>query len=381
MKAPVTLTIDSLADLLSAKTGAEKDVCIQFIREYFNVITEGVAAGGTVSARNLGTFHATSRDVTFGPDDVFTGIVNAPFAAFPPIPLLDDEDIEHEVVAEEEYPEQEQEPVTVADTEPEPESIPETEPDMVIVPDEPLPEPEPATESEPVVNEPVAEPVIIPQPQPAPEPEPEPDYEEQPEPEAEPEPTFAEKRREARKRPTRCRMYVMMGIMFVVGLLTGLTLGYLWYHKINAFFSAPIGSMEKNPVVVMTDTIPVPVETKTVAVADTILLSDSIQEPAAKVEKTDTVAAKTKPRQPRYDVVDKRTYLATLARRYYGCADYWVYIYEANKARKNLRHPDRIAPGTKLLIPYTDELPLTGNDSADVLAAKRRGTAVYAKYK
>lgn len=379
MKAPVTLTIDSLADLLSAKTGAEKEVCLQFIREYFDVITEGVAAGGAVTARNLGTFRATSRDVTFTPDDVFTGIVNAPFAAFPPIPLLDDEVVEHEVVAEEEYPEQEPEPDTVAEKESEPEAAPEPAPETVIVLDELETEPEP--EPEPIVSEPVAGPIIIPQPEPVVEPEQEPVYDEQPEPEAVPEPTFAEKRREARKRPTRCRMYVMMGIMFVVGLLAGLTLGYLWYHKINAFFSAPIGTMEKNPVVVVTDTIPVPAETKSVASADTVQQSDSILEQAAKPEKTDTVAAKPKPRQPRYDVVDKRTYLATLARRYYGCADYWIYIYEANKARKNLKHPDRIAPGTKLLIPYPEELPLTGNDSADILAAKRRGTAVYAKYK
>ena len=38
-----------------------------------------------------------------------------------------------------------------------------------------------------------------------------------------------------------------------------------------------------------------------------------------------------------------------MARRHYGAQVYWVYIYEANA--DHLGHPDRIAPGTRLLIP------------------------------
>ena len=82
-------------------------------------------------------------------------------------------------------------------------------------------------------------------------------------------------------------------------------------------------------------------------------------------------------REPRYDKVTSRVYLATLGRKYYGRGEYWVYIYEAN----DLKHPDRIRPGTKLRIPYPDELPFTGDSSADLKAAKKKAREIYARYK
>ena len=262
--------------------------------------------------------------------------------------------------------------------------------------EEPAPEPEP--QEEPVAHAPVEQ---EPAQEPCCEPEQEPVYEE-------PAPTYAERRRAAKHRPSRCRMIVMMIVMLIAGLAVGLTAGYFFYYKINAFFAAPMGSIQDappfNPVPV--DTLPVPVPTKAVAApakdtvaavpADTVPTAEPKAEQMpqqesvepVKVEKKDVTKAKKAAkksskksgRKARYDKVDKRTFLATLARKYYGNPEYWVYIYDANKKSCRLRHPDRIAPGTILRIPYRDELPLTGNDSADVLTAKRRGTAIRAAY-
>jgi len=68
-----------------------------------------------------------------------------------------------------------------------------------------------------------------------------------------------------------------------------------------------------------------------------------------------------------------------MAGRHYGEKECWVYIYDANASK--LRHPDRIKPGTKILIPDYSTLPLTGDHKADVLAAKRHGSDIYARFK
>jgi hypothetical protein len=57
--------------------------------------------------------------------------------------------------------------------------------------------------------------------------------------------------------------------------------------------------------------------------------------------------------------------------------DYWVYIYDAN----DLGNPNRITPGTKVRIPYPDELKLTGDSATDTRAARNRAAEIYAKYK
>lgn len=449
MKAPLTLTLESLAMRLSERTGADHATCVRFITAYFQAITDGVTDSGSVIAKGLGTFRAVRGNVIFTPDAGYNAIVNAPFAAFAPIPLLDDEALpedepqEPEDADEEPEPEHEEapaeEPAGPQEPEKEPEPEQESETDMPEEPSEPSEpsEPEPEEEPEVVVVPPVAvveEEIIEQQPEPqepeqheepAPEPEPqvepvahapveqEPSQEPCCEPEQEPvyeepAPTYAERRRAAKHRPSRCRMIVMMIVMLIAGLAVGLTAGYFFYYKINAFFAAPMGSIQDappfNPVPV--DTLPVPVPTKAVAApakdtvaavpADTVPTAEPKAEQMpqqesvepVKVEKKDVTKAKKAAkksskksgRKARYDKVDKRTFLATLARKYYGNPEYWVYIYDANKKSCRLRHPDRIAPGTILRIPYRDELPLTGNDSADVLTAKRRGTAIRAAY-
>lgn len=449
MKAPLTLTLESLAMRLSERTGADHATCVRFITAYFQAITDGVTDSGSVIAKGLGTFRAVRGNVIFTPDAGYNAIVNAPFAAFAPIPLLDDEALaedepqEPEDADEEPEPEHEEapaeEPAEPQEPEKEPEPEQESETDMPEEPSEPSEpsEPEPEEEPEVVVVPPVAvveEEIIEQQPEPqepeqheepAPEPEPqeepvahapveqEPSQEPCCEPEQEPvyeepAPTYAERRRAAKHRPSRCRMIVMMIVMLIAGLAVGLTAGYFFYYKINAFFAAPMGSIQDappfNPVPV--DTLPVPVPTKAVAApakdtvaavpADTVPTAEPKAEQMPqqesvepiKVEKKDVTKAKKAAkksskksgRKARYDKVDKRTFLATLARKYYGNPEYWVYIYDANKKSCRLRHPDRIAPGTILRIPYRDELPLTGNDSADVLTAKRRGTAIRAAY-
>lgn len=52
--------------------------------------------------------------------------------------------------------------------------------------------------------------------------------------------------------------------------------------------------------------------------------------------------------EPEYDTVTKSRFLTTMARDHYGKKNYWIFIYNANP---QLGDPNRIAPGTRILIP------------------------------
>ena len=62
-------------------------------------------------------------------------------------------------------------------------------------------------------------------------------------------------------------------------------------------------------------------------------------------------------------------YLARYARRYLGRSEYWIYIYLANK--EQIEDPDNIPLGTEIKIPSPQSVGITGNEEADLAAAKR----------
>ena len=62
-------------------------------------------------------------------------------------------------------------------------------------------------------------------------------------------------------------------------------------------------------------------------------------------------------------------YLARYAHRYLGRSEYWIYIYLANK--EQIKDPDNIPLGTEIKIPSPQSVGITGNQEADLAAAKR----------
>lgn len=79
-----------------------------------------------------------------------------------------------------------------------------------------------------------------------------------------------------------------------------------------------------------------------------------------------------------YDTVSTTRYLTTIAKTHYGNYNLWPYIYEENKAI--LGHPDRIRPGTPVVIPNLSKYGVDPQNAADVEKAKKLGVAIYAKY-
>ncbi len=106
-------------------------------------------------------------------------------------------------------------------------------------------------------------------------------------------------------------------------------------------------------------------------VADSIVSDD-------KVNEKDDVP--TRPSDtPVYDTVTTTRYLTTIAREHYGNFNLWPIIYEENAAI--LGHPDRIRPGTKVVVPPLSKYNIDPKNKEQIKAIKQKGNAIYAKYK
>lgn len=105
--------------------------------------------------------------------------------------------------------------------------------------------------------------------------------------------------------------------------------------------------------------------------------ADTTVEEAA--EKEEEVA----PTQPsdglRRDTISKTRYLITMAREYYGNSNFWVYIYIENSSK--LGHPDRIKPGTEVIIPDLKKYGVNPNMQKDIDEAQMLGTQIYSSFK
>lgn len=82
---------------------------------------------------------------------------------------------------------------------------------------------------------------------------------------------------------------------------------------------------------------------------------------------------------PIYDVVTTTRYLTTIAKEHYGNFNLWPVIYEENKSF--LGHPDRIRPGTKVVVPPLSKYGIDPHNAGQIKEIKRRGIEIYSKFK
>lgn len=81
---------------------------------------------------------------------------------------------------------------------------------------------------------------------------------------------------------------------------------------------------------------------------------------------------------PEYDTITKTRYLGTMAKQHYGNYHLWPYIYKENE--KILGHPDRIRPGTRVVIPKLSKYGVDAKNPKDIERAKRLGVEIYSRY-
>lgn len=107
------------------------------------------------------------------------------------------------------------------------------------------------------------------------------------------------------------------------------------------------------------------------------------EEPAAATpEKIGVTKENEVPTQPSdavvYDTISKTRYLTTMAKAHYGNYNLWPIIYEENKEK--LGHPDRIRPGTPVVIPKLNKYGIDPFNKKDVEKIKQLGIDIYARY-
>lgn len=354
------IPLNRLAEILAEKVGISVADAQKFIRQYFETISYGLGSGSDVAIKGLGSFsRSTDREnpLQFTPDESLSQILNAPFEAFVPIPIQGDVDMSEtnmpddetsaETILSDDNTEAQDDSKNSTSIE---ETITESNDETNIL-NVARQEDDDEDSSDVVSNN-------------------APEGTEQSTEESEDEPDEPEDfdddiegHAEVYVLPHRKRRTFIWCILFMlVGVASGFAVGYYFHDQINAYFCNV-----KSPSVL-------PVDADTVKVATDTIKS----EPKDTVQEKVVIDTTAKP-QPRYDVVTSKQFLTTLAGKYYGVKDYWVYIYEANKSR--LKHPDRIKPGTRILIPeITDYLSDPTPTEKNIEQARHKAAQIYARY-
>ena len=121
-----------------------------------------------------------------------------------------------------------------------------------------------------------------------------------------------------------------------------------------------------------------PASDQSVAAQQTNQSAESNQ-PKVEQKATETPEVNTRPSDsPLYDTITKTRYLTTMAKDHYGNYHLWPYIYMENQ--KFLGHPDRITPGTKVVVPPLSKYGVDPSNPEHIKKAKQLGIEIYKKY-
>lgn len=159
------------------------------------------------------------------------------------------------------------------------------------------------------------------------------------------------------------------GIVFAVGYLMGFSFGVT-----NGENSAEQSTSE----VVKTEDVSVDsIAFFKSSVKDSVLLdnNDSVRNNSEVVDDVPTKVSD----EPVYDTVTTTRYLTTIAKEHYGNFNLWPIIYEENK--DILGHPDRIRPGTKVIVPPLSKYGVDPKNAGQIKEIKQKGIEIYARFK
>lgn len=377
------LTIQDLAGLLAEYTGKDKQSCEQFLREFIDIISEGVFTDKLVKVKGLGTFkiipvekresiHVNTGErflipahykFSFLPDKDLREQVNKPFAFFETTELqedvdftdldvdsggLEDKEIETESV-EEVIPEEKtiQNPVE----EPIPVSQPELKP-VLAQSEEFVVESVPVLEQEVQLDSSESNSTELPQ-------------EKKNE-------TVYEPIQKKSVRPKRSYKKAMIVLAIISSILL-LFNAYL-YFKCDFITEGNIVEpcVEKelvSNVDSQKDSVISIVEVDTIVKVDSVesLQKEIIQEKENKpIEKRPEVIAEVK--------IEPGSRLTVIALKYYGHKLFWVYIYEYNKAI--IADPNNIPIGTIIKVPAPEIYNINRKDRATLERAAIRQTEI-----
>lgn len=375
------ITFPRLAAMLADKSGRSKRFSEDFLREFFALISEKLEDGEGVKIKGLGTFKLSrveprkSVDVTTGqpmeisghskvvftPSKELAEAINSPFEAFSPIEIEDGIDLSL-VLPQDDIDIQDtltvQDPtIAISDTQ---DSLEEAK-----VENEPENYPASSLE-ESATTETTEEDTSIQEKEDAAVAE---------EAAFTPEDTIEEldsdRREDATHRKSRTKIIMISFCATIVALIAILAVWYVFFTSdFNRIFNREAYAESTNQ---KNEHSSDKLNTEELATIST--LSDSI-------DTTSDAESEEVPTAPSdalvYDTIGATRYLTTMARAHYGNFNFWPYIYEENK--NILGHPDRIKPGTPVVIPKLSKYGADPSNKEDVEKAKKLGVEIYARY-
>lgn len=392
------ITFPRLATMLADRSGRSKRFSEDFLREFFALISETLEAREIVKIKGLGTFRLTrveprrSVDVTTGepmeisghtkvvfiPSKELAESVNAPFEAFTAIEIENDVDIK-DLFADEEIDLQDdnsddEESISIAENyspndieqgfcikaqglEPNHQDSSESTPK--IIGGESVDEADNANgEPKAKIEEVSCDPIVT--------------SEEEPEIPDE----LSEFDEDNSSKRNWGKIMLISLLAAVIALFATLAIWYIiadddfnnFFNKYNmtAFVGkkAVVGSNKDAANTIAHSVEPI---VSTDSVSDS--LQDSDLDEDVPTAPSDAVV---------YDTISTTRYLTTMARAHYGNYNLWPYIYQENQSF--LGHPDRIRPGTPVVIPKLSKYGVDPANGADIEKAKKLGVEIYARY-
>ena len=369
------ITLPTLVNLLADKTGKQKKQCEDFLREFFNTLVDAMEAGENVRIKSLGTFKVVAVEprksvnvntgeqmeipghnkIVFVPAKELAEEVNAPFAMFESIEIPDNA-LEDPLLSSE----SESESAAQAEEDPLPSSAIS---DQTVSAAQAAGFPKPDEDSD----------------------ENEQEFEIENESGLDSFPIVSQLNEEHTE--TRRNYRFLLGFACGVACAAVICLcAYLFFFE---KWVATVSEEKNTEVSVQAETsgqltdadvrqVPEP-DVSDSDKKDLIEASDadSKNEQMAKTEQTAEVPTRPSD-EPVYDTITKTRYLTTMAKEHYGNYNLWPYIYEENKAI--LGHPDRIRPGTKVIVPPLSKYGVNPSDPDDIAKAKKKGVEIYARY-
>lgn len=344
-----TITLPQLAELIASVALVTPEDAANFAKAFFAHIGDALVVTDSITIDGLGCFARNSNPenpIKFTPSKDLTSALNQPFAMFTPI-AVGDADLSEDTVETTLSESSSQEiyiPVETNSTTTESEQEVQAE----------AKQSESADNEEDIVASAIEMPIIAPD---------TPDLANQPDPTNEETPVTSTYEYEDYYPSRRQYGVTWLIILFLLGFIIGGIAVYFGHDKLAILF----GPKHSEPV-------EIEVIDENLAIAadpDAIIIAD---------DATDTIAHEpTEISRPEiYDTVSPTRFLTTMARQYYGPMEYWVFIYEANSDK--LGHPNKIKPGTRVIIPDRSTFTNGESDEQIMQRARRKGAEIYSRY-
>lgn len=398
MKNKETINLPRLITEVAAGASVDPASARRFLHELFVMIEESLKSGEAIIVKGVGTFtrsEDSEHPVLFQPDEELAAIANEPFAAFSAVELNDGaaEEIMQVETPSPANSEPKESPVTPPQPEPQPEQ--QNEPEVILSPD---PEPDNVTvqtaEQAPIaeipesnelevttreeikaeVEEPEQKDVKEEKQEAVPakpvEPTPVMDPVSQPQPK-EPVVSPAPQPVIVRQESGNTSMWLVLGLL--IGLIIGLVGGYFAGETMAAFkLPGEDEDYEDTLELYMPETVPAAPAQSEDPIQPTAAVPavETQKAPATDAPKTQTQASTSSTSAksaPVYDTITRARYLSILAKEHYGSKKYWVFIYNANP---QLGDPNKVSPGTRVLIPAKESFMEATPAATDAKAQK-----------